>query len=34
MKCKLWEYVGKNVELIDIDNEKFTGREFILMMIR
>lgn len=26
MKYKLWEYVGKNIELIDIDNEKFTGR--------
>ncbi|MGW7987738.1 hypothetical protein ACWEYO_10410 [Staphylococcus shinii] len=26
MEHKLWEYVGKNVELIDIDNEKFTGR--------
>jgi hypothetical protein len=26
MKYKLWEYVGKNVELIDIDNEKFIGR--------
>lgn len=23
---RLWEYVGKNVELIDIDNEKFIGR--------
>ncbi|MDW8570537.1 LSM domain protein [Staphylococcus shinii] len=26
MEHKLWEYVGENVELIDIDNEKFTGR--------
>ena len=26
MKCKLWEYVGKNIELIDIDNEKFISR--------
>ncbi|MBF7029935.1 LSM domain protein [Staphylococcus kloosii] len=25
MKYKLWEYVGKNVELIDINNRKFIG---------